>query len=499
MSWLNNGVIQALKEQGQLDENIGNIEKFYTNDDLPAFVKKSIRPNVKKGKQTPMTQTSQQTVQPHVSTEKLGSWETNEYLPEIITKSDESVIPKAQTPVTLTPEQIIQKRLSTEVPIQNPQIREAGVALAKSHTDFIASLPSFSIYTLKQTIHHGDKLCNYFLRGSDTIDLYNNMYIKEIRQGLKDYFYNLKKGNFYFLPLFYLDYPNDKEKNHYDCLTLEELFKLYDPIDFYQKELRIIIEKEVDDNNLKYFQNLTWEYIQDHLKLIKSFPKANNYFVTYRGVQEDFIQNFTNPKKCYYFNSYQSTSVMYKIAANFAKEHPNGTICTFWIHPSCEYVYLESISIYHEFEVLLAPGHRAVFLYKSNTNDNYHFMILPPDEKSDLLKTENIDDHIKTQIRNARNININESIYQRNVNESSPPNNTKGGFSITKSSTRYRRKSKNKNKNKTRKYKSKKQKGGDPNNSITSDIDVTDLVTETDITKAQAKERERLLKMISSF
>jgi hypothetical protein len=424
------------------------------------------------------------------------SWDTNEYFPEVITTPAEPVIPNVKKPANLTPEQIRHKRLSTEVEIQNPQIREAGVALAKSHTDFITTLHLFDLYTLKQTIHHGDKLCNYFLRGSDTIDLYKNMYIKEIKEYIKydhSYLSGLKKGEFFFLPLFYLDYPNDKEKNHYDCLTLAELFKLYDPLKFYQNELRIIIEKEIDDNNLKFFQNITWKYIKDHLKIIKSFPKLNTYFVTYRGVSEDFIQNFTNPKKCYYFHSYQSTSVMYKIAANFAKEQPNAAICTFWIHPSCDYAYLESISIYPEFEVLLAPGHRAVFLYKSNTNDNYHFMILPPDEKSDLLKTENIDEHIQTQVRNAPNINIDESIYEKNT----PPNNTKGGFFLAKSSTRYRRKSKSKSK--TRKHKIKKQKGGDPNNSINSDMGVIDLVTEIDITKSQTKERERLLKMISSF
>ncbi len=408
------------------------------------------------------------------------NWENDNFIPEVITKKATPppkviVAPKIKSPKSLKIE-----RLSNQVKIQNPIFNTSSADIAAKHSDLIATFNPFDLYTIKQTVHHGDKLCNYFLRGLDTIELYENMYIKSMSDEIRDHIQDPEEESVYFLPLFYMNYPNDKEKHDYDCLTLKELFKLYNPIKYYQKELRLEIEDKINNNDLDFFRKITWNYIQNQLKLMKRFPKAKNYFVVYRGVDDDFIQNFTNPNSCYYFHSYQSTSVMYPIALRFAKDSKNPAICTFWVHPDCTYVYVDSISKYHELEFLLAPGHRAIFLYKSNQNDNYHFMILPPDNTSDLTRVKKIDEHIKTQVIHESFVqpgNINQ-IYQTNVNEYPGPSYASDGG--------------RRRKNKTRKQ--KKQKGGDIKNSFVSGLD---LVTESPITQVQVKERERLFKLIS--
>ncbi len=404
------------------------------------------------------------------------------------TQSQTPEVPKVKSPRTIVLERLIKK-----VPIKNPIFEKSRLDLQKAHTKILESLTPFELYTITQTIHHGDKLCNYFLRGSDTLSLYDNMYSdsvsKEISQGL---YTGPWKKYFFFLPLFYMDYPDGKKYDQYDCLTLQELFKLHNPSYYFEKKVwDNYIFPNIEAKDKEYFRSFTWKYIQDHLQIIKKFPKAQNYFVIYRGIEDDFIQKFTNPNSCYYFHSYQSTSVSYKIAYEFAADNLKvGAVCTFWVHPSCEYVYLNPVSVYREDEILLAPGHRAIFLYKSNQNDNYHFMILPPDNYSDLTKVNNIRQHIKNLTSQAPNIELYniEPIYQRNQNTNNvPPSYADGGSKNNKSKSKTR-------KNKGGKSLKSYAQGGAPKTSFTSDMD---LVTERPITKAQSKERERLFNLIN--
>jgi hypothetical protein len=442
------------------------------------------------------------------------SWD-NDNIPELVKNTytyENSVLPPPQiqvpvVPKVKSPRSIILERLIKTVPIRNPIFEEARLKLQEAHKKMLESLTPFELYTITQTIHHGDKLCNYFLRGSDTLSLYDNMYSESVSKEISEGFYRGPwKKYFFFLPLFYMNYPEDKDYHHFDCLTLQELFKLHNPSNIFEKKIwDNYIFPNIEAKDKEYFRSFTWKYIQDQLKIMKNFPKAKNYFVTYRGIDDNFIKKFTNPNSCYYFHSYQSTSVSYNIAYKFAKDSMNiGAVCTFWVHPSCDYVYLEPVSVYREDEILLAPGHRAIFLYKSNQNDNYHFMILPPDAYSDLTKVNNIRQHIKNLTSQAPNVDPHgiEPIYERNANTNNvPPSYADGGSKKKKSKRKTRKQKRKQNKiaqggffmNKITNPSSGLE-GGAPKTSFSYDMD---LVTVQPITQAQIKERERLFNLIN--
>ena len=229
--------------------------------------------------------------------------------------------------------------------------------LIRQHNEFIKRSSKRETFILKQYTYHGDVIVNKFLRDEDSVLLYKKNLMDLKKKQTSD-------EQFFIFPYIYsmedlgmIQYNT----NNYIYLFYEEFI--------YEDVLNNILH-----NNIDWFRRLSYHYFIDLYKTIQRFPKAESPFILYRGINHNYLKDEKDTK--FYLNSFSSCSYKKSVAESFGK-----ILIEFYVHPMCDYVYLESISIVGgEEEILLTPYTR-YFIFDVNKDKTvWKIGVLPSDK-----------------------------------------------------------------------------------------------------------------------
>ncbi len=260
--------------------------------------------------------------------------------------------------------------------------------------EYINTLSPYQQFILKQYTHHGDVIINSLLRGIDTIDTYRNNIYNPMMINTTGTFFCLYLGEF----------DHEYELNRYNTRKYHSIPTDYTDVIYPQ------LKAKLDANDLDYFRRTTYKIIKDLYTIIKNAPSIGRVFTTYRAVKTFYLDK--NPRKISKLNSFHSTTVAihtllgFVMTPNFLSEF-TGNISNlrrgigvpqyiFKVHPDCVYMYMEPITLHtDEYEILLAPGNRYLFISEEGTTQTY--AVLPPEPGYELQDTyEEYMEYLKT-------------------------------------------------------------------------------------------------------
>jgi hypothetical protein len=306
--------------------------------------------------------------------------------------------------------------------------KEVEDQIKEPHRKHIHTFNSEEFYTLQQYTINGDILLNSFLRGTDTLQMYQDIFINypdSVIQQLKEWEeykntsirFAIGIPRFYFIPLFLLGYTEEPKqiKN-----TAEEVIRIRQRINYY-KTIKSIIEIKKD--NLDFYRNIMFRFFQQFIKIAETFPlsQVTKPFIVFRGVKKMFYS--LDKTKVNILPAFESTTLNTHVAVKFAGNY--GTKLMYIVSPECQYIYLQPVSYVTppEEEILLLPGHRYCYIY-TNKMDTHIFAILPPTDESLDLVMNSTSKGIPKINKNIKNTNSKNKTPKSRTNFPPLPPNT---------------------------------------------------------------------------
>jgi hypothetical protein len=254
-------------------------------------------------------------------------------------------------------------------PIQTHPIQTHPIHILKqlkeAHTDHIKYSTDRDRYILQQYTHVGDRLLHDFLIGKDnTGEIYARLVFKFNRNQYIEH-------RFIEMPYLY----SMLDVGEITCIPQNYL------LFFYEEQIRPLL---LQQNQVRWFKEHTYRFLIDLYNVIQKAPKVLSPFVVYRGVNH----NYLNPTKntLFYLHTFSSTSILRETAERFGPIQ-----YVMYIHPTCDYIYLEDVSVNGgEEEVLLNPYTRYIVMDWNTDKSVWYIGVLPPDRSigkySDLQK-----------------------------------------------------------------------------------------------------------------
>jgi hypothetical protein len=292
--------------------------------------------------------------------------------------------------------------------------------------EYSKSLPVSERFLVEQYTHHGDVIINSVLKGTDTIATYNDEIIRPAYfEPLYQSFYCIFMNEIYINKIYnklpkelkptakdviltsYYDYKDLKDsveaskKPTYDNSELrekaEKFTEQYDKV-IYMKYIRPVLTPpslSYLDIHLNYFRKMTYTIIQTLTGIIQRAPRSPHVFTVYRGVKDFYLDK--TPGTISKLSWFHSTSLELEFAEAFGRDKKR--IYMFKVHPDCNYMYMEPLTLHKgEEEILFTPGNRVVFLSEEIREQTLPsgkveswtyqtFAILPPESGYTFPKT----------------------------------------------------------------------------------------------------------------
>lgn len=227
------------------------------------------------------------------------------------------------------------------------QIKELHVAYIKHATDR-------DRYILQQYTHVGDRLLHDFLIGKDnTEEIYTRLSFKFNRNQYIEH-------RFIEMPYLY----SMLDVGEITCIPQNYIMF------FYEEKLRPIL---LQQKWTQWFKEYTYRFMIDLYNIVQKAPKVLSPFVVYRGVKNNYL--YPTKNTLFYLHTFSSTSILRETAERFGPIQ-----YVMYIHPACDYIYLEDVSVNGgEEEILLNPYTRYIVMDWNTNKTVWHIGVLPPD------------------------------------------------------------------------------------------------------------------------
>lgn len=311
---------------------------------------------------------------------------------------------------------------------------------------FITTLSEEEQDIIFQYTSNGDAFMNRLLRKQDKMWIYKisaNNY-------LLLYFYKLCPA---FLDIvgdrYRVTKPNENRRQKYNSFTWDNYKINFKRIKMYYTQVVPQLKEQLkkgDEVALPWFRELTYNRVKLLYSIFEKKPPYTSVITSYRGVHKFYLHE--HPYKAFQFSSFYSTTINLEIAAGYTKG-PIRKLYRYKIHPNAKALYVDSVSAFSgEWEILLAPGSRYVYLKEHTVDMETNFM-----KGKTIIKTY--------AVLPSKNFTLPETYTEfaamKNEGEVIPPTIRANGGGKGK------RKTINKKQIKRKTYRIKKQKGGDGN------------------------------------